>query len=92
MRDVNIRIKKVASQNDIHIWEDHMLDKARCWNKFCLGICNDNEVRAVQVEKEGNTENTFITTLCEDCINSTSSLGILVNESHLMIKPQLHNK
>lgn len=63
-----------------------MLEKAKCWNKFCLGLCNEQEMRAVHVAKEGNEDQSFLTTLCEDCIKTTTDYGVLVNESHLIVE------
>ena len=87
---VKIKVKNVASQNDLKIWEDRMLEKAKCWNKFCLGIYGKNELRAVSVMKEGDDENTFLTTLCDDCIKSSQDYDTLINETHLMVEPH-HN-
>ena len=88
MAYVNIDVKTVGSKDDLHRGESHMLEKAKCWNKFCLGLCCEHELRAVHVTKESNADNTFLTTLCEDCIKITASNGILVNESNLMVEPQ----
>lgn len=82
---VKIKIQKVASQDDLKRWEDHMLEKAKCWNNFCLGIYGDNEMRAVHVVKEGEPDVTYLTTLCEDCIKDATAHDILVNEKHLMV-------
>lgn len=60
-----------------------MLEKAKCWNKFCLGICSENELRAVHVSKE-NDDSSFLATLCEDCIKESQE--ILVNEKHLLLE------
>ena len=85
MSYVKIKIQCVASHDDLKRWEDRMLEKAKCWNKFCLGVCDEQELRAVHVTKEGDEENTYLTTLCEDCIKETADYGILVNEKHLML-------
>ena len=83
---VKIKIQKTASLADLQSWEDRMLEKAKCWNKFCLGLCEEHELRAVHVEKEGNEEQSFLTTLCEDCIKTTADYGVLVNENHLIVE------
>lgn len=83
---VKIKIQKTASQDDLQKWEDHMLEKAKCWNNFCLGICAENEIRAVHVVKEGNTDEIYLTTLCEDCIKDTTGNDLLVDEKYLMIE------
>ena len=31
---VKIKIKSVASSDDLQRWEDRMQEKAKCWNKF----------------------------------------------------------
>ena len=80
-----IKIKDVASYDNLKRWEDQMLEKAKCWNNFCLGICPENEIRAVHVVKEGNSEIAYLTTLCEDCIKDTTAHEILVNDKHLMV-------
>lgn len=85
MSYVKIKIQSVASHDDLKQWADRMLEKPKCWNKFCLGFCDDQELRAVHVTKEGDEENTYLTTLCEDCIRETADYGILVNETHLML-------
>ena len=63
-----------------------MLERAKCWNKFCLGLYAENELRAVRVVKEENEELSFLTTLCEDCIKTTADYGVLVNENHLIVE------
>ena len=87
MSEVNIEIKGVADCEDLQKWEDHMLVKAKCWNQFCDGLYSENEIRAVHVVKEENTNTAYLTTLCEDCIKYTRSYGVLVNEKYLMIEP-----
>ena len=87
---VKIKIQQTASRDDLQKWEDRMLEKAKCWNKFCLGIYDDNELRAVSVIKEGYEENTYLTTLCDDCIKSSQDYDTLINETHLMVEPH-HN-
>lgn len=82
---VKIKIKKTANRGDLQKWEDRMLEKAKCWNKFCLGIYGENELRAVHVIKEGDSDNTYLTTLCDDCIKSSKDFEALVNESHLIV-------
>ena len=84
---VKIIIKDVASPEDLKKWEDRMLEKAKCWNKFCLGIYGENELRAVHVIKEGEPDIIYLTTLCEDCINDVAAHDLLVNDKHLMIEP-----
>lgn len=86
MSYVKIKIQKPATREDILRWEDHMQEKAKCWNKFCLGIYTENEIKAVHVVKEGNDDNTFLTTLCEDCIKDSADYNVLVNDSHLMVE------
>ena len=87
MSEVNIEIKGVADCEDLQKWEDHMLVKAKCWNQFCDGLCSENEIRVVHVVKEDNTDTTYLTTLCEDCIKYTRSYGVLVDEKYLMVEP-----
>ncbi len=83
---VKINIKQVGNADDLEKWENHMLEKPKCWNKFCLGLCSEHEIQAVHVLKEENNDYTFLTTLCDDCIKEISTLGILVNDSHLMVE------
>ena len=92
MHEVNIEIKSVAGREDLKRWEDQMLIKAKCWNQFCDGLYSENEIRAVHVVKEGNTDVTYLTTLCEDCIKYTRSYGILVKEKYLMVETQQKKK
>ena len=86
MREARIEIKCVAEHEDLQRWEDNILEKARCCNQFCDGLCSDNEIRAVHVVKEDNADITYLTTLCEDCIKYTRSYGVLVREEYLMIE------
>ena len=88
MSEVTIEIKSVADREDIQRWEDNMLVKAKCWNQFCDGLYSENEIRAVHVVKEDNTDTTYLTTLCEDCIKYTRSYCVLVKEKYLMIEPR----
>lgn len=71
---------------DLQLWEDHMLEKPKCWNKFCLGIYGEKELHAVHVVKEDNPDTMYLTMLCEDCINDVAAHDVLVNEKHLMIE------
>ena len=82
---VKLEIKGVASLGDLKRWEEIMLEKPKCWNEFCLGLCDDYELRAVYVTKEGDEGHVYLTTLCEDCIKETASYGILVDEKHLIL-------
>jgi hypothetical protein len=90
MAFVKIKIQQTASHGDLQRWEDHMLEKAKCWNEFCLGIYGENELRAVHVHKDGNDDDLYLTTLCEDCIKNLSDDGPLVNENHLIVETN-HN-
>lgn len=83
---VKIKIIDVTSPDDLQKWEGHMLEKAKCWNKFCLGLCDEHELRAVHITKEGNEDMLYLTTLCDDCIKTTTDYGILVNEKHLIVE------
>lgn len=86
MSEVNIEIKSVATLEDLQKWEEHMLEKAKCWNQFCDGLYSENEIRAVHVVKDNNADSTYLTTLCEDCIKYTRSYGVLVREKYLMVE------
>ena len=88
MREARIEIKCVAEREELQRWEDHMLEKAKCWNRYCDGLYSENEIRAVHVVKEENADITYLTTLCEDCIKYTRSYGILVKDKYLMIEPR----
>jgi hypothetical protein len=88
MREARIEIKSVAEREDLQRWEDHMLEKAKCWNQYCDGLYSEIEIRAVHVVKEENKNFTYLTTLCEDCIKYTRSYGILVKEKYLMVETQ----
>lgn len=57
---VRIKIQKVVSRDGLQSWEYRMLEKAKCWNKYCLGLCGEHELRAVHVVKEGNENNLFL--------------------------------
>ena len=88
MAEAKILIKSVAGRDDLQRWEDNMLVKAKCWNQFCDGLYSENEIRAVHVVKEENSDITFLTTLCEDCIKYTRSYGIIVKTKYLMVEPR----
>lgn len=87
MSEARIEIKCVAGREDLQRWEDHMFEKAKCWNQYCDGLYSENEIRAVHVVKEDNADITYLTTLCEDQIKYTRSYGVLVKEKYLMIEP-----
>jgi len=42
------------------------------------------------VHKDGNDDDLYLTTLCEDCIKNLSDDGPLVNENHLIVETN-HN-
>lgn len=86
MSYVKIKVKKMGTLADLQLWEDHMLEKPKCWNKFCLDIYSEDELRAVHVFKEDNPDTIYLTTLCEDCINDVAAHDVLVNENHLMME------
>lgn len=86
MSCVKIKVKKKGTPADLQLWEDHMQEKPKCWNKFCLDIYSEEELCAVHVVKEDNPETMYLTTLCEDCINDVTAHDVLVNENHLMIE------
>ena len=86
---VQIKVLKTASQEDLKRWEDHMLEKAKCWNNFCLGIYAEHELRAVHVVKEDESEVVYLTALCEDCIKDIDTHDVLVNEKHLMVESHI---
>ena len=52
MREARIEIKCVAERDDLQRWEDHMLEKAQCWNQYCDCLYSENDIRAVHVVKE----------------------------------------
>lgn len=84
---VKVTIIDVASPEDLKKWEDRMLEKAKCWNNFCLGIYGENELRAVHVTKESEPDTMYLTILCEDCIKDVAAHDVLIDEKHLMIEP-----
>lgn len=86
MSKARIEIKGVAEREDLQRWEDHMLEKAKCCNQFCDGLYSENEIRPVRVVKEEKPDQTYLTTLCEDCIKYIRSYGILVKENYLMVE------
>ena len=87
----NIKIKSVAKPEDLQRWKEHMLEKAKCWNSFYLGIYGEHELRAVYVIKEDEPDIVYLTTLCEDCIKYMAAHDILVDEKRLMIE-SLNNR
>jgi hypothetical protein len=92
MHEARIEIKGVAEREDLKRWENHMLEKAKCWNQYCDGLYSENEIRAVRVVKEETPNHTYLTTLCEDCIKYTRTYGILVKEKYLMVEPRKKTK
>ena len=86
MKYVKIKVLEKGTSEDLLLWKDHMLEEPKCWNRFCFG-CNENEdIHAFYVQKEGDEKIAYITSLCEDCINSGGNLDILVNENHLIVE------
>lgn len=63
-----------------------MLEKAKCCNLYCDGLCSENEIRAVHVVKEDKPNLIYLTTLCDDCIKYPRSYGIIVKEKNLMVE------
>ena len=86
MGEARIEIRNVAEREDLQRWENHMFEKAKCWNQYCDCLYCENEIRAVHVVKEEKSNCTYLTTLCEDCIKYTRSYGILVKEKYLMVE------
>lgn len=68
MSYVKIKIKEIGNPEDLQRWEDHMQEKAKCWNKFCLGCYEADDLQPVFIEKEDGI--TYLTTICKDCISS----------------------
>ena len=82
---VKIKVIEKGDVEDLQRWKEHMLEKPQCWNKFCLGCYNQEELHAVRVMKGDDSTNTYTTTLCSDCIGLKANHDILVNENHLMV-------
>ncbi len=92
MNYVKIIVKRIGTVEDLQLWEDHMQEKPKCWNKFCLDIHSEDELHAVHVVKEDYPDIVYLTTLCEDCINDVAAHDVLVNEKHLMVEPKVNLK
>lgn len=69
-----------------------MLEEPKCWNSFCFGCCEKEKLNAVHVKKVDMEADSYITTLCNDCIEEISKNDILVNEKHLMVESLTHLK
>lgn len=83
---VKIKVFEEGSAEDLQRWKDHMMEQPKCWNKFCYGCYDKENLVAALVVKEGNEVLKYITCLCRDCINDKYGEDILVNENHLMVE------
>ena len=88
MSYVKIKVKEIGNTEDLQRWEDHMQEKAKCWNNFCLGCYEADDLQPVYVEKEDVDGITYLTTMCKDCISSRTDYGVLVNDNYLMVEKQ----
>lgn len=88
MSYVRIKVKEIGIPEDLLRWEEHMQEKAKCWNTFCLGCYEADELQPVYVEKEDVDGITYLTILCKDCISSKTDNGVLVKDTHLMVEKQ----
>ena len=89
---VKIKVLEKGSAEDLKRWKDHMMEEPKCWNKFCYGCYEQEDLHAFHVTKVDNNSNLYITTLCNDCVAEISNNDILVNESHLMVESLAHHK
>lgn len=83
---VKIKVIENGTAEDLQRWKEHMLEEPKCWNKFCFGCYEKDDLKAVHVIKVDNQTSSYITTLCTDCVSEKSNNDILVNESHLMVE------
>lgn len=59
---VKIKIKSVASRDDLKLWEDRMLEKAKCWNKFCFIFISNYASFKAENDDYHSLKNEFIGT------------------------------
>ena len=82
---VKIKVIEKGTVEDLQHWKDYMQEEPKCWNKFCYGCYDEDDLVAVHVLKDKNDVMKYITCLCNDCINDRYGEDILVNESHLIV-------
>ena len=85
MAYVEVKIIRKGTEQDLQQWKEHMLEEPKCWNRFCFECYSKEELCAVHVSKEGNSDYYYITTLCYDCLQHKTSYGILVDEKYMMV-------
>ena len=51
---VKIKVIGKGTADDLQRWEEHMLEEPKCWNKFCFGCYEKENLKAVPVTKVGN--------------------------------------
>ena len=85
MSDIRIKIKSIGTDADLQQWEECMMEKPKCWNEFCYGCYREDELRAVHVVDEEQSDLNYITTLCINCIED-KKLEKLVNSAYLQVK------
>ena len=84
MAYVKIKVIENGTSEDLQSWKDHMQEDPKCRNKFCFGCYEKDNLKAVHITIVDNETNSYLTTLCSDCIEGISKNDILVNEKHLM--------
>ncbi len=82
---IKINVQRIGTKEDLKCWEDRMMTKGKCWNKFCLGIYEQEELVGAYVTKEGNDKMVYLVPLCLVCYKDGDLHDILVNDNHLLL-------
>ena len=82
---VKLDVIGVGTEEDMNHWKEWKLEKPKCYNKFCYGTYEPENVICAHVHKADDPDKEYIVPLCKDCCDYTGELDILVHESHLMI-------
>ncbi len=83
---VKVKVVEVGTKDDLKFWEQQMLQKGKCWNKFCIGGYTNEELVGVHVCIGDNIEERYLVPLCKECCRTNDLDDILVNRDHLLIE------
>ncbi len=85
MSYVKVKVLEIGTIEDLKYWEGQMLQKGKCWNKFCIGGYANEELVGVHVCLEDKTEERYLVPLCTECCRTKDLNDVLVNKDHLLI-------
>ncbi len=85
MSYVKVKVLEIGTKDDLKYWEAQMLQKGKCWNKFCIGGYTKEELVGVHVCVEDKPEERYLVPLCTECCRTNDLNDVLVNKDHLLI-------